>query len=517
VTRRLDIAEVQAAREEIATGKPAEALFDPEVAKYRDDPVGYARDVLGIEPWSRQAEVLQAVAEHPRVGVRSGHKVGKSTNAAILALWWVSTRAQARVIFTSAVARQVRTILWREMRRLYRGARRPIGGELFEQPDRGLEFADGREVLGFTSDEAEKFSGISGPNLLFILDEASGIAEAIYESTRGSLAGGGRLVLFSNPTRTSGFFFDAFNRRSDFWKLIHISSAESPNITGEAEIPGLATAEWMQDLLDEWGAESPLFQVRVLGDFPVQAANAVIGLALVEAAVARWQGLGGERARMAEGLGVLQLGCDPARFGDDESVCIARRGNVVLEVLAWRGLDTVQLAARVLEVARRLRRSDERPVVAVDVIGIGAGVADQIKQATDVELREINVGEASSVATYSRTRDELWFALRDWLRADGASPNDAKLAGELVAPTYGFEPSGKLKVESKDEMRKRLKRSPDRADALALAVYEKRVKRTCNYDVDAGGGFGTPRFPDRPAVDDWQTFGKPPSRMGSGS
>lgn len=434
---------------------------------YRDDPAGFFRDILGFVPWARQCHVLEAVLQHPRVAVRSGHKVGKSASAAGLALWWVATRPRSRVVLTSASSRQVRSILWRELRTLHAAATPPLGGDLHADPDSGLQFPDGREIVGFSTTEPERMSGISGANLLFILDEASGIPEDIFQAIEGNRAGGARLILFSNPTRTSGTFFDAFGTKREFWHPIHISSEETPNaVEGRIVIPGLATREWIDEKRREWGETSPFYQVRVRGDFPAQAENAIVSLALVEDATARWLETPAE--------GRLVLGVDVARFGDDETVIFPVRGHRALAPIIERKLDTVQVAGRVLEVARRLRADGERPIARIDVIGVGAGVFDQLASAPEVEAVAVNVAEApvgmENQERFAQFRDQVWFGIADWLKEGGAIPDDPKLEAELVAPTYTFDMRGRIKVDTKDKIKERLGRSPDRADGLGLAI-----------------------------------------------
>jgi len=444
------------------------------------DPVVFAQRCLGITPWSKQAAILRAVAKHPRVAVRSGHKVGKSTSAAILALWWMVRHPDGRVVMTAPTGRQVRIVLWREVSRLYRTARPPLGGDLHKLPELGLVYEDGREIVGFSTDEPEKIAGVSGANVLYIVDEGSGVATDIFEAIEGSRAGGAQLVVFGNPTMTSGVFFDAFTSAKDGWHTIHVSSEDSPNVTGEANVPGLATRAWVEEKRTEWGEESPLFQVRVRGNFPTASENAVIGIELLEAAARRYPD--------TLDAGVLCIGVDVARFGDDETVIWPLRGTRALAPTVLHSMDTVQVAGEVLTIARALRRGNERPRIKVDVIGVGAGVADQLRTHDDLEVVDVNVGESSNVTAkdepeYNRLRDQLWFGLKAWLKTGGI-PDDGKLHAELLAPRYGFTVDGKLKVEPKDETKKRLKRSPDRADALALAVYK----------APAAAGFGEAPF-----------------------
>ena len=410
--------------------------------------------------------MLRACSRESRVAVRSGHKVGKSTTAAALALWFWLMHPGARVVLTAPTFRQVKSILWREIRRLYGGARWPLGGVLHADPDAGLQCQDGREIVGFSTTEPERMAGISGANVLFIVDEASGVPEEIFEAIEGNRAGGARLVMFSNPTRTSGTFFDAFNAKREFWTTMHISSTETPNAQGVGNIPGLATKAWIDEKIREWGESSPLYAVRIQGDFPSQSENAIIGLAVVQSALDRWED--------APAVGELVLGVDVARFGDDESVIQPVRGHKAYRPTAVHGLDTVAVAGKVLEVARTMRTRGEPVTVNVDVIGVGAGVADNLRQHDWLSVNDVNVAVAAKNENdFVNLRAELWFGMRDWLKVGGIS-EDSKLESELVAPTYSFDNRGRYKVESKDELKKRLARSPDRADALALALYKAR-------------------------------------------
>jgi phage terminase large subunit len=435
-------------------------------ARYYDDPVGFARDILHVRLWKRQREIARAVAGSLRVAVRSGHKVGKSRLAAVLALWFVCTRANANVVMTSASARQVRRPLWKEVTKLHRESRGAIGGKLHKVPDAGLQFDDGRSLVGFSTDEPEKMAGLSGEHLFFILDEASGIPEEIFEAIEGNRAGGARVVMFSNPTQQSGTFYDAFHTKREFWVCLHISSAETPNVIERKPlVPGLAGHEWVEEKAREWGTDSPLYQVRVKGDFADQAENAIIGLALVEAANDRWED--------TPEIGALEFGVDPARFGDDETVIYPRRGNKAFVPIVLHGQDVVDVAGHVLKAVRELRRTpNEKPRVKIDTAGLGAGVFDILVRSEEIEAIPVNSGEAAVDAEhYANLRAQLSFGVRDWLREGGAIPDDSKLLAELVAPMFSFDTRNRLLVEKKVDVKKRIGRSPDRADGLALAVF----------------------------------------------
>jgi len=254
--------------------------------RYRADPVLFSHEVLGFKTWSRQAELIRAIAQHRRVACRSGQKTGKSASAAVVAHWWTQTQPRARVVFTAPTHPQVEKILWPEFCRRYRDSKVPLGGELFRDLSKGLQLPNDREVFCRTAREPDTFQGLSGENILFIVDEASGFPEPIFDAVFGNMAGGGRVLLLGNPTQTSGTFYDAFHDKREAWHTIHISSLESPNFHG-GRVPGLASPQWLEDMRVQWGEGSAAWDVRILGKFPKQGSNAVIGLDIADAAKLR--------------------------------------------------------------------------------------------------------------------------------------------------------------------------------------------------------------------------------------
>lgn len=473
-------------------------LVFPLVA-YQRDPVGFARDVMGYVPcrtveeieraltadakakilWEKQIEILEAAANHPRVAVASGHKISKSHTAAILTLWFYCCFDQARVVLSSVTARQVDRILWRELRMLRAHSKETIPGKMGELARTGLVSSDFREAFGFTARDAEAVAGISGKNLLYVLDEASGIEQLIFDAIEGNRAGGARLVMFSNPTQTSGEFFEAFNEKKGFYHCIRVSSEETPNaVTGRTLIAGLAGREWIDEKRREWGEESPLYKVRVKGEFVLNEEGRVVSLHLIGQCEQRWFDAAGE--------GRLQIGIDPAGpgLGGDESAYVVRRGQKVLAIVAMRGLTEEGHLANLLGIIKEHARPREpEPLITVDREGaVGAAVYGTLRayaEANDgkpggFELHGIRSSERArrEPKIYERIRDELWMNLARWLKDGGAIPEDSKLAKELHLPAWESTITGRLRVTPKDELRKLLERSPDRADALALAVWE---------------------------------------------
>ncbi len=459
-------------------------------SRYHDDPCGFAAEVLGLQLTEDQETVLRALIDHMRVAVSSGHKIGKSVLDAVAALWFYATRDEARVIMSSVTARQVDQILWRELRMLHRRSRVPLGGELHELARSGLKSHDFREVVGFTARESEAVAGISGKNLLYILDEASGIGDDIAEAIEGNRAGGARVLMTSNPTRTEGFFFDAFHKLR--WSeqnpggvyCIQVSSENTPNVReGRVVVPGLATREWVEEKRREWGEDSPLFQVRVRGRFVVKEEGRVVSLHTIELAEGRW--------RDAPCEGVLTIGLDPAGEGGegDESVFAMRRGLRVLELVAHRGLTEEAHLVHVLNLVREHRLPRERPRVVLDREGpIGTRVFREIRaylerfdeQGMPFVLFGVRASDRASREpdVWDRQRDALWGNASRWLRAQdegglgGAIPEDTRLEAELHAPEWIPGPNGRMKVTPKKDLRKKLGRSPDRADAVCLAVWD---------------------------------------------
>jgi hypothetical protein len=460
----LDLAAVRA---KLGIGNPAGV--EHEFSAYRDDPCAFAADVLGLKLWSAQRRALEAVRDHRRVSWRTGHGLGKSVSAATIMAWWACARLGA-VIFTAPTGRQTQQVLWRALSLIVRGAKRPLGGELKELASNGWKFpGDDRFVVGFTADSPEALAGFHHPRMLVVVDEASGVSVPMFETIKGALTGDSRLFLVGNPTQLSGEFFESHGKKSGIYYRLHTSAYDSPNVTGECEpIPGLVDKLMIDEQAADYGEDSSAFAVRVLGEFPSAGVDSVISLGLVELARDRWD------ARAANAcVARLEIGVDPARFGDDSSCIAIRRGAFLLGIIEAKKLDAIKLSELVGQTVQHHRRASERAIVRVDSTGLGGPVVDILKRDLSemAQVIGIGAGESSTNPAYQRRRDELWYVLRDWLKDGGSFAADSRLEAELIAPRYTFSPTQKLIVESKDELRKRLRRSPDRADAVALAVY----------------------------------------------
>ena len=482
----LDLSKVEERIASIIKGAPAQDLEFP-LVKYQDNPVGFAKDILGIELWAKQIEILEAFKSHRRISVKSGHRCGKSTTAVVAALWFYSCFPEARVVFTASTANQIRNVLWRELKRILGKALVKIPGDLKELPSSGFTSEDLREIKGFTARDAEAMQGIAGKHILFVIDEASGVDDRIYEALEGNRAAGAYLLMISNPTRTQGTFYLSHTKRREFYKTFTISSEEVPNVKeGREIIPGLASKEWVEEKRREWGEDSPLYQVRVKGNFPSGDSNTIVSVSLIEEATRLWSTIrepGLDFMRSPLYKGTLELGVDTARFGDDESVVIIVRGKNMLgmEAMTHSKSSTKTCTEEVISAIFKLIREhstprDPIPIVKVDGTGgYGSGVIDALrKRGSEVRVIEYNASQrAYDAKEYTCLRDELWFQAAQWLREGGTLIDDEKLHGDLGCPLYTFDEKGRRKAESKKDIKKRLGRSPDRADAFCLAVYSE--------------------------------------------
>lgn len=455
----------------------ASAADDGEAfARYRRDAIAFCREVLGFEPTIGQCRILEAVVRGAAVTVRSGRGVGKSRVAAAIALWFIVTHGPGtRVVLCAPTFRQVQeTLWWGELRSLYLGAREPLGGDLARLAATGLRFDDGRAIFGMTGETPEALAGVRGRECLYIVDESSGVADSTFDVIVGNCAGGGRMLLLGNPTRAVGFFRESF--RTERFEQVHLSALDSPNVAaGHVVVQGLVTAEWIADRAREWGVESAQYKIHVLGEVVEAEEGRIFGAELLAAAERRWAS--------TPPVGRLVVGVDPAGAGveGDEAAFCARRGLRVLELWTRRGLTEDGHLVEVLGALRRFRGStSERPLVVVDADGyLGARVRGvftsyQSQHAREFSLYGFRGGERAMrrPREIDRRRDELYLGLYDWLREGGAIPEDVKLEAELAAFATERTLIGRTKVTGKDVLRRALGRSPDRADALALSVWE---------------------------------------------
>ena len=428
---------------------------------WQEDPVNFVKKRLKAKLWTKQEEILRAVRDHTRVAVRSCNGSGKTFVAAHAVLWWLRCFPDSIVITTAPTEHQVRDVLWREIRRAYHDNEDLIGGKLLRT---ALELDDKHYAQGLSTDTPERFQGFHEGHILFVVDEASGVREGIFEAMEGSMTSEhSRMLLLGNPTALSGYFYEAFHARRSLWRTIHISAFETPNLRQEEIVnPSLVTQKWVDDAKVNWGEDSPMYQIRVLGDFPSESEDTLISLKIIENAVE-----GKDEVPDAQDDQPVELGVDVARFGSDRTVICARQGDWVIEMESFTKKDTMETAGLVRQFVKRHSPSRVR----VDAIGVGAGVVDRLKELGVPGVTGINVARrATNQEHFANLKAELYDGLRDRFQQGRVRiPNDQKLISELASIRYSFTSSGQIRIEDKDELRSRGKPSPDLADALMLA------------------------------------------------
>ena len=431
------------------------------LARCRRDPLFFSRRILGgPRPWQRQADILRALRDGNRVAVRSGHGVGKTWIAARAVLWFLYSHPNSVVLTTAPTHRQVRSILWAEIRKQARAAAAPLGGRMTET---AIRLDDDWFALGLATDEPDRFQGYHAERLLLVFDEAPGVSPEIYEAARGLLTSRhARMLLIGNPTEPSGPFYDAF--RTPGWTTIHIPCTASPNVRlGRVTHPSLVTGEWVEAQRVEWGEDSPAFRSRVLGEFPSEHGARLIPLAWIHAAQAR---RGEERSHSERRLGV-----DVARYGSDRTAFAVATDRGVVAVRCRSGLSTMETAGWVIATAREHGIAPD--AVAIDDAGVGGGVTDRLRE-QGWTVRAVNGAASPTSAAFMNTRAELYWRLRTALSPDNekpfALPGDGELARQLSAVNYSFDSRGRIRLARKKAVRAELGVSPDMADACALAM-----------------------------------------------
>jgi hypothetical protein len=445
----------------------ASTNLDPKPNPYVDDPVGWAKDVLGLHLWSLQQQIAESVRDNRYTAVPSCHDSGKSFLAAVLVAWWISVHpfGDAFCVTTAPTTAQVEAILWREISRMHK--RGNLEGRLTldakwrlnDQPD-GL-VAYGRKPQDY---DADAFQGIHQKHLLVVLDEANGIPKVLWDGVDSIATNeGARVLAIGNPDNPASHFATVCKPGSGF-KVIRIDGLKTPNFTKEwvpEEVrPLLLSPTWVKERKKRWGMKSPLYISKVRGRFPDVSDEALISPNLIEAA----------QNRNLRPDGWPQYGIDVARFGDDETVIMRNHGGHLRCVYHSYMNRTTKTAGVIM---RLLREENYNATAVVDGIGVGSGVVDILHDA-DMPVVDFIGGQAAlDNEKFANSRAEGYWQLRQ-LFVDGEidiDPDDDQLASELGSIQWTTDAKGRIVVERKEDYKKRMHASsPDRADAAMYAV-----------------------------------------------
>lgn len=466
---------------------------------WADDPVGFWNNILGVFTWSKQQEIGCSVEANKRTVVVASHGVSKTHTAGLVVAWFGSVHPaeQTRIVTTAPRDRQVKTLLWPEIRKAHSKSLHPLAGHT--DMTQWKVGDDHILAYGFTANNAteDAVQGIHAPHLLIVVDEGGGIAHRLGNAINSITTGAHvRVLVIGNaPTDDEGTWFE--NRtKSELWHTIRIAFEDSPNATKEP-VPeevaaSLVSQDWVDETVQEFGEESSYVLARVKALFPSGSTNKVMPWSWIEGAM--------ENEEPEPGTWV-RLGIDVAADGGDEFVIARSVGNKVTVVHSSSGAqnanpaDVAQKALEQIRIADQIRRDlgETRKVrVKIDSLGIGMGVWGflhnwGLEAIHDAEIVEVKVSEkAKDQKKFSNKRAEMWWTGREMIRPRPATTttpamapivrleieDNKRAAAQLNAPTYGSDTQGRVKIQEKKDIKKAGMSSPDRAEAILLALYE---------------------------------------------
>jgi hypothetical protein len=473
---------------------------DARAIRWRDDPVAWAEDVLGVIFWSKQKEILYSLAKNKRTAVKSSHSIGKTFVSAVAACWWISTRYDASVQSTAPTYKQVHGLLWEEIRKMHEKAqlrgRTTLGDEwLAQNGKKEMLVGEGKKPA---DTNIHGFQGTHRPDgVLAILDEACGLAETIFTGARAiTTAEFDRTLAVGNPDDPATEFGRIFREGKNQWNLITVSAYSTPNFTPEGDemrawaeakdleegdpthpwrarveqlLGGLPQPEGIQEMLDDWGKDSPRALSKVFAEFPKTSIDSLFTANEIEKGVL-------EDITPSK-FAFRVFGVDVARYGTDNSVICQNVGGKIDIVAQYSTMDTMELAANI----HKLAIDREIDQVRIDGVGVGGGVIDRVIQLANAAGKPYTVVEMTAQSnppdkTLHRNARAYWYdSLKHQLRASRIDlPNDEsawakQLQLELGSVHYKL-PGGVLQIESKEDIRSRGDKSPDFTDALVMSA-----------------------------------------------
>jgi len=454
-----------------------------EIEHWQQDPGYFFKDILGINAWEKQIEIAESVRDNERTIVPASFGVGKTFIAAAITIQFLCSYIPSKVITTAPTFRQVKDLLWREIRNIYKKSKIPLGGRLLTQV---LEFDEDWFALGFSTDEydPDKFTGYHSENVLVVFDQASGIPKTLWDAAEGLMTSARcRWLAIGNCTSSDSEFFKNCKPNSE-WKRIHITAFDSPNVkAGENIYPGLIAHDYPQKRKEKWGEDSVMYQIFVKAEFPKEGTDNLISYHNAEQSLLdSWEN--GEP---------VEIGCDPAEEGRDKTIIIARRGYRIVEIEIHTKQFPTVTTGNCIQMAERLGKicniNPKNIPIKIDAIGIGSGIAPSLREQGYKGIGIKSSENAFDEEHYKGLRTELAFNLRDRFNnvEIGISKNipdhiREEWEADIIEPKFGITEKGKYILEQKDRTKKRLKRSPDYFDATVLAFADSaRFKTEVSY------------------------------------
>ena len=438
---------------------------------YRNRPAAFVHDIIKAEPEEYQAKIMQAIADKGKVSVRSGHGTGKTALLAWTIIWFLLTRPHARIPCTAPTQHQLQDILWAEIAKWLSHSGLTAALNWSSETVHMKGYKSTWFAVARTARDPNALQGFHGENLLFIIDEASGVNDALFQPIMGSLTEeNAKLVMCGNPTMLSGFFYNSFSKDAEKYATFRLDGSKSARVS-EA---------FVQSIIDMFGKDSDAYRVRVAGEFPKAMPDSFISVDWVEQCTTN--------SLPTEDVFAVDIGVDVARYGDDESVIQpVLNKRIVPRCLVLQKNDVMQVTGAVMQKAKALREAHKVAVnVKVDCDGLGVGVYDRLKEIkAQQDLGWLHLTECHFGGRGGRLKNDdpiefenstglMWGKMRALLKSNTLTVlKDDKLLSQLSNRKYRLNSDGKIVLERKEEMKKRGAHSPDRADALALALYDK--------------------------------------------
>lgn len=458
-------------------------MISPEaVLYYADHPVEFTEDIIKAKPDREQAKILQSVSDNPMTSIRSGHGVGKSAVEAWTVIWFMATRPFPKIPCTAPTQHQLFDILWAEVSKWLRN-----------NPALEREFVWTKEKLylkGYpeewfavarTATKPDALQGFHAEHVLYIIDEASGVKDNIFEPVLGALSTpGARLLMCGNPTQLTGFFYDSHHKNRGSYSTFHIDARNSPRVS----------QDFVDTIVTMYGEDSDVFRVRVAGEFPKAEDDVFIPLSLVEKSIMTEFT---ERKKPES----INIGCDVARFGDDKTVIGYKVDERALFHKKRRGQDLMKTADDIIALGEELVKKynyDRKIPVKIDDGGLGGGVTDRLRQIKRnnperfwwLEVFPVKFGVRIKHNYYHDSTSYMMGVVKKLLMPideDGKPkpvelvlPDDNDLVAQLSTRKYGMTENSKIRVESKEVVKKAGRPSPDEADCLLLLCLPVKIK-----------------------------------------
>lgn len=455
---------------------------------YADHPVEWVHDIIGAVPDEKQEEILRSLAHNQMTSVRSGHGIGKSTVEAWAVLWFMTTRPFPKIPCTAPTQHQLFDILWAEISKWKRHSKALDNDLIWTKEKLYMKgYPEEWFAVARTASKPDALQGFHADNVLYIIDEASGVSDTIFEPVLGSLSTeGARLLMCGNPTQLNGFFYDSHNKNRAKYAHFHIDGRTSSRVS----------KDFVQTIIDMYGEDSDVFRVRVAGEFPLAEDDVCIPLPLVEKSV--------QTEYVQKSLpDIISIGCDVARFGDDKTV-IGYRVDEKIEFFKKRnGQDTMKTADDIVMLGTllvkryRLKKGISDPItIKIDDGGVGGGVVDRLRQLKRnnaeqfwwMEIYPVKFGQKIKHKYYDDSTTYMLYNVKALLQPHDDQgqqkpveiilPDDDDLVAQLSGRKYNITENGKIRVESKKVMKERGLPSPDEADCvLLICLPVKRPKK----------------------------------------